>query len=145
MPRSTSASTTDRSDDAYLTVTGFLTPTSLYSLDAATGAAPKPIKTLPAKFDASNDVVEQFEATSTDGTKVPYFVVHKKGIALDGTTPTIMTAYGGFEVSMTPSYSGSTGKLWLERGGVVSCSPTSAAAASSGRSGMTPGARPSGR
>ena len=111
------ASTTDRSDDAYLTVTGFLTPTSLYSLDAATGAAPKPIKTLPAKFDASNDVVEQFEATSTDGTKVPYFVVHKKGIVLDGTTPTIMTAYGGFEVSMTPSYSGSTGKLWLERGG----------------------------
>ena len=111
------ASTTDRSDDAYLTVTGFLTPTSLYSLDAATGTAPKPIKTLPPKFDASNDVVEQFEATSTDGTKVPYFVVHKKGIALDGTTPTIMTAYGGFQVSMTPSYSGSTGKLWLERGG----------------------------
>ena len=62
-------------------------------------------------------VVEQFEATSTDGTKVPYFIVHKKGIALDGTTPTIMTAYGGFEVSMTPGYSAITGKLWLERGG----------------------------
>ncbi|MEG3164297.1 prolyl oligopeptidase family serine peptidase [Sphingomonas sp. PB2P19] len=110
------ASSSDRSDHAYLTVTGFLTPTSLWTLDAA-GGAPKSIKTLPAKFDASGDVVEQFEATSTDGTKVPYFVVHKKGIALDGATPTIMTAYGGFEVSMTPSYSGSTGKLWLERGG----------------------------
>ena len=110
------ASTTDRSDAAYLTVTGFLTPTSLYTLNASAGV-PEAIKTLPAKFDASNDVVEQYEATSTDGTKVPYFVVHKKGIALDGTTPTIMTAYGGFEVSMTPSYSGVMGKLWLERGG----------------------------
>ncbi len=110
------ASSSDRSDHAYLTVTGFLTPTSLWTLDAA-GGAPKSIKTLPPKFDASNDVVEQFEATSTDGTKVPYFVVHRKDIALDGTTPTIMTAYGGFEVSMTPAYSGSTGKLWLERGG----------------------------
>jgi prolyl oligopeptidase len=110
------ASSSDRSDHAYLTVTGFLTPTSLWTLDAA-GGAPKSIKTLPPKFDASNDVVEQFEATSTDGTKIPYFIVHKKGIALDGTTPTIMTAYGGFEVSMTPAYSGSTGKLWLERGG----------------------------
>ncbi len=110
------ASSSDRNDHAYLTVTGFLTPTSLWTLDAA-GGAPKSIKTLPPKFDASNDVVEQFEATSTDGTKIPYFIVHKKGIALDGTTPTIMTAYGGFEVSMTPSYSGSTGKLWLERGG----------------------------
>lgn len=110
------ASSSDRSDHAYLTVTGFLTPTSLWTLDAA-GGAPKSIKTLPAKFDASGDVVEQFEATSTDGTKIPYFVVHKKGIALDGTTPTIMTAYGGFEVSMTPTYSGSTGKLWLEGGG----------------------------
>ncbi|TXC71112.1 S9 family peptidase [Sphingomonas ginsenosidivorax] len=110
------ASSSDRSDHAYLTVTGFLTPTSLWTLDAA-GGAPKSIKTLPPKFDASNDVVEQFEATSTDGTKIPYFIVHKKDIVLDGTTPTIMTAYGGFEVSMTPSYSGSTGKLWLERGG----------------------------
>ena len=110
-------STDDRSDRAYLSVTGFLTPTTLLSLDAAGDVAPKPIKTLPAKFDAANLVVEQFEATSTDGTKVPYFIVHKKGIALDGTTPTIMTAYGGFELSMTPGYSAITGKLWLERGG----------------------------
>ncbi|PSJ20159.1 S9 family peptidase, partial [Halomonas sp. ND22Bw] len=75
------------------------------------------VKALPAKFDASRDVVEQFEATSTDGTKVPYFVVHRKDAKLDGSTPTIMTAYGGFESSMTPYYSGITGKLWLERGG----------------------------
>ncbi len=110
------ASATDRSDHAYLTVTGFLTPTSLYVVDAS-APAPTIVKTLPPRFDASNDVVEQFEATSTDGTKVPYFVVHRKGVRLDGTTPTIMTAYGGFQLSMTPTYSGVTGKLWLERGG----------------------------
>ncbi|HVF94773.1 MAG TPA: prolyl oligopeptidase family serine peptidase [Sphingomonas sp.] len=110
------ADVSDRNDLAFLTVTGFLTPTSLWSLDAAAGA-PKQLKTLPAKFDATGLVVEQYEAASNDGTKVPYFIVHKQGIALDGSTPTIMTAYGGFEISMTPSYSGSTGKLWLERGG----------------------------
>ena len=63
-------------------------------------------------------MVEQFEATSTDGTKVPYFIVHKKGVVLDGTTPTMMTAYGGFQVPMTPGYAATIGKLWLERGGV---------------------------
>ncbi len=110
------ASATDRSDHAYLSVTGFLTPTTLYALDAAT-AGLKPVKQLPPKFDATGLVVEQFGATSTDGTKVPYFVVHRRDAPLDGTTPTIMTAYGGFELAMTPSYSGSTGKLWLERGG----------------------------
>jgi prolyl oligopeptidase len=111
------ASADDKSNHGYLTVTGFLTPTTLLPLDAATASAARPVKTLPAKFDASNLVVEQHEATSIDGTKVPYFIVHKKGIALDGTTPTIMTAYGGFELPMLPGYSAITGKLWLERGG----------------------------
>ncbi len=111
------ASADDKSDHGYLTVTGFLTPTTLLPIDAASGRVAAPVKTLPAKFDASNLVVEQHEATSTDGTKVPYFIVHKKGIALDGSTPTIMTAYGGFELPMLPGYSAITGKLWLERGG----------------------------
>ena len=111
------ADTVDDSNLAFLTVTDFLTPTSLWQFDAGAAAGPARIKTLPPKFDAANLQVEQFEATSTDGTKIPYFIVHKRGIALDGSTPTIMTAYGGFEVSMTPAYSGSTGKLWLERGG----------------------------
>ena len=110
-------STDDRSDRTYLSVTGYLTPSSLYTFDAAAGGAPVPVKTLPAKFDATGLTVDQFEATSTDGTKVPYFVVHRRDRPLDGTTPTIMTAYGGFEVSMTPSYAASTGKIWLERGG----------------------------
>lgn len=106
----------ERSDLAYLAVTGFLDPTTLWSIDAAR-PAPTQVKAMPARFDASGLVAEQFEAVSSDGTKIPYFIVHKKGIPLDGTTPTIMTAYGGFEVSMTPSYGASNGKLWLERGG----------------------------
>ena len=75
------------------------------------------VKTLPPKFDASNLTVEQLEAESRDGTKIPYFVVHRTDLKLDGNTPTILTAYGGFQVSETPYYSATTGKLWLERGG----------------------------
>ena len=111
------ASATEASDTAFVTVTGFLDPTTLWRVDATGKAAPASIKSLPAKFDASNHVVEQFEAASSDGTKVPYFVVHRRDVKLDGSTPTIMTAYGGFNISNTPAYSGSTGKLWLERGG----------------------------
>jgi prolyl oligopeptidase len=110
--------TTNTSDDKFfLSLTGFLTPSSLELGDAATGEL-KVVKTLPAQFDASKDIVEQLEATSKDGTKVPYFVVHRKDIAYDGSNPTLMTAYGGFQVSETPRYSGLTGKLWLEHGGV---------------------------
>ncbi len=108
---------TDRhSDDAFVSMTGFLTPSTVSALDARTGALTL-AKSLPAKFDASKDEVEQFEATSKDGIKVPYFVVHPKGLALDGANPTILTAYGGFQVSETPTYSANVGKLWLERGG----------------------------
>ncbi len=105
----------DKSDQVYLSVAGFLAPTTLWAMDAAD---PKPVqvKAMPARFDAAGLVVEQFEAVSSDGTKIPYFIVHKKGMTPDGSTPTIMTAYGGFEVPMTPSYAAITGKLWLERG-----------------------------
>jgi prolyl oligopeptidase len=109
-------STTRESDEAYVNVTSFIMPTTLWLLNAAT-AKVKQVKAMPARFDATNDVVEQFEATSSDGTKIPYFIVHRKNIPLDGSTPTIMTAYGGFEVSYTPFYSGMMGKLWLEQGG----------------------------
>ena len=109
-------STDDKSNRAFASVTGFLTPSTLYEVDGGSLKA-QVVKTLPAKFDASRDVVEQFEATSTDGTKVPYFVVHRKDVKLDGSTPTLMTAYGGFLASSTPSYRATEGKLWLERGG----------------------------
>ena len=109
---------TDLNSNRYvLSATGFLTPTTLYLGDAATGSL-KSIKTAPARFDASKDVVEQLFATSKDGTKVPYFVVHPKDMKLDGSNPTLLTAYGGFEVSETPRYNAVTGKLWLEKGGV---------------------------
>ena len=106
----------EATDRAFATVTGFTTPTTLYLTDATTGKAAA-IKSLPPKFDATGLLVDQFEATSTDGTKVPYFLVHRKDRPLDGTTPTLLNAYGGFQVSETPVYSGVTGKLWLERGG----------------------------
>lgn len=106
---------TDRSDRVYLSVAGFLAPTTLWTMDAA---EPRPVqvKATPARFDAAGLVVEQYEAASSDGTKIPYFIVHRKDMKRDGSTPTIMTAYGGFEISMTPSYAAIMGKLWLERG-----------------------------
>jgi prolyl oligopeptidase len=110
--------TTNTSDDKFfLSLTGFLTPSSLELGDASTGEL-KVVKTLPAQFDASKDVVDQFEATSADGTRVPYFVAHAKAIRYDGSNPTLMTAYGGFQVSETPRYNAVVGKLWLEHGGV---------------------------
>ena len=110
--------TTDhRSDRGYLVVSGFTTPTRLLAFDAAATDTPAAVKSSPARFDATGLVVEQFEAASSDGTKVPYFVVHRADASRNGSTPTLMTAYGGFEVSNTPYYSGITGKLWLERGG----------------------------
>jgi prolyl oligopeptidase len=111
------ASTSHDSDLAYLSVTGFLTPGTLWSVDAAGAADPVEVKATPPRFDASTHVVDQFEAVSSDGVKIPYFVVHARQGARDGGTPTIMNAYGGFAASMTPSYLGITGKLWLERGG----------------------------
>ena len=63
-------------------------------------------------------VSEQFFSTSADGTKVPYFVVRSKSTKMDGTNPTLLYGYGGFEISLNPSYSATRGKLWLENGGV---------------------------
>jgi len=110
--------TTNTSDDKFfLLLTGFLTPSSLELGDAATGEL-KPAKALPQQFDASNLVVEQLQAKSKDGTMVPYFVVRKKDIKYDGSNPTLLYAYGGFQISSTPFYDGVMGRLWLERGGV---------------------------
>ena len=111
------ADTSHTDDRALLTVTSFLTPPSQWLVDAGKGAA-RQIRQQPPKFDAAGLVAEQFEAVSSDGTKVPYFVVHRRDLKLDGNNPTLMHAYGGFEVAQTPSYSPGTGKLWLERGGV---------------------------
>jgi len=110
-------STDRRTNDALIGVTGFLTPSSIWLADAARGTASQ-IKTLTPRFDASRSVVEQMEATSKDGTKVPYFIVHPKAMVRDGANPTIIYAYGGFNASMTPNYDPDVGKLWVEQGGV---------------------------
>ncbi|MCY7279955.1 MAG: prolyl oligopeptidase family serine peptidase [Sphingomonas bacterium] len=102
---------------ALFSVTSFLTPPSQWLVDAGQGTATK-FRQQPPKFDSAGLVSQQFEATSSDGTKVPYFVVHRGDMKFDGNNPTLLYAYGGFEVSQTPSYGASTGKLWLERGGV---------------------------
>lgn len=108
----------------FLSVTGFLTPSSIWlaSFEDHGRKAPTTsltlVKSTPPRFDASQHVVEQLEARSKDGTMVPYFVVRPKNLAFDGSAPTLLYAYGGFEISLPPSYSGVMGKLWLERGGV---------------------------
>jgi len=106
----------DESDAVWLTATDYLTPTTL-SL-AQIGKTPEMLKTMPVFFDASKNVIEQHFAMSKDGTRVPYFLVRPKDLKLDGTAPTLLYGYGGFEISLTPAYSGSVGKGWLEKGGV---------------------------
>ena len=109
----------DESDAVWLTVTDYLTPTTL--LIAEAGGAPESLealKTMPAFFDPSKHAVEQHFATSRDGTQVPYFIVRAKDIKFDGSHPTLLYGYGGFEVSLTPGYSGGVGMGWLEKGGV---------------------------
>lgn len=101
----------------FVTSQGFLTPPSL-GLLPADATAPQPLKAATPKFDASTHVVEQYEATSADGTRVPYFVVMPRDLARDGQAPTILFGYGGFQVSFPPAYRAEMGKLWLENGGV---------------------------
>lgn len=103
-------------ETVFINYEGFLSPDSLLTYDASSNTTTG-LKSLPSKFDVEGLVVHQKEATSKDGTKIPYFVVHREGITLDGTTPTLLYGYGGFEVSMRPSYSGGIGRMWLERGG----------------------------
>lgn len=110
-----SASSND--DRLFVSVAGYLTPSTLSLVDAATGEMAQ-VKSIPAKFDASGMTVEQFEARSADGTMIPYFVVHQTDMPLDGSNPTLLYGYGGFQSSMLPGYSPTVGKLWLERGGV---------------------------
>lgn len=113
---SISAVDAEESNDYFMTVTDYLTPTSL--LIGSIGKAPEKLKQLPAFFDASTYQINQHFATSKDGTRVPYFMVSRKDIKLDGNNPTLLYGYGGFEVSLTPNYSAGVGKTWLADGGV---------------------------
>ncbi|UNK48633.1 prolyl oligopeptidase family serine peptidase [Lysobacter sp. S4-A87] len=110
----------DDSDAVWLTATDYLTPTtlSLAQVGERPGERPEVLKTMPVFFDGANNLIEQHFATSRDGTRVPYFLVRPKNLKLDGKAPTLLYGYGGFEISLTPAYSGSVGKGWLEKGGV---------------------------
>jgi len=105
-----------RSNRFFFTYTNFIQPTTLY-LSSEDGKISE-VKRLPAQFNAQGLHVEQMEATSKDGTKIPFFIVHKEGMAHDGNNPTLLYAYGGFESSSLPSYGATVGANWLERGGV---------------------------
>ncbi|MBU6257811.1 MAG: S9 family peptidase [Burkholderiales bacterium] len=107
----------DRGRTAYVEVAGFLQPSSLWRIDADAGAAAQ-IKSLPAQFDAAGLEVRQWQAKSSDGTMIPYFVIGARDLQPDARHPTVLYGYGGFNVSLTPFYAGTLGKLWLDRGGV---------------------------
>ena len=112
----TLGSSSDESNIFFFTYEDFLTPDTLYVADDG-GRTVKALRSLPEFFDSEGMTAEQHFATSKDGTRVPYFVVLPKGFEPDGTTPTLMYGYGGFEVSRPPSYSATVGHSWLERGG----------------------------
>ena len=109
----------DDSDDVWLDRAGFLRPATLEMASASDACAhAQPLKALPAMFDASGHACTQHFATSADGTQVPYFLLAPKDMPLDSTHPTLLDGYGGFEISLTPAYSGGLGAAWLARGGV---------------------------
>jgi prolyl oligopeptidase len=109
-------SSSPRTSQIFYSFGGFLTPSTLAFADLKLNTA-NVVRAAPARFDASKHVVEQFKATSTDGTKIPYFLVRPHAAQMDGSTPTILYGYGGFKVSLTPAYKPEMGKLWLENGG----------------------------
>ena len=107
----------DRSDRFFYNYTGFLTPSRLYEADA-TADSHQPIRTEPQWFDSEGMEVVQHHATSADGERIPYFVIKPRGFEANGKNPTLIGAYGGFEVPRTPFYSGLIGNNWLKRDGV---------------------------
>ncbi len=107
-----------RSDtETFFTFTSFTTPPTIYRLDLITRKV-KVFRQSKAKVDPANFEVKQVFVPSKDGTKVPMFIAHKKGIKLDGQNPTLLYGYGGFNISLTPAFSISRVQ-WMEMGGVV--------------------------
>ncbi|HET7321330.1 MAG TPA: prolyl oligopeptidase family serine peptidase [Longimicrobiaceae bacterium] len=106
---------TDR-PELWYAFTSFLSPTTVYHYDLQTGES-QPFEPPHVAFDPSKFETKQVFYSSKDGTRVPMFIVAKKGLSLDGNNPVLMYAYGGFDISMLPGYSPTT-MAWLEKGGV---------------------------
>ena len=100
----------------YYSFTNYLTPGSIYSFEISTGVS-KLYKKPNIDFNSDEYQSKQIFYTSKDGTQVPMIITHKKGMVLDGTNPTILYGYGGFNISLTPSFS-ITNAVWMEQGGV---------------------------
>ena len=100
----------------FYTFTSFTYPPTIYKFDPATGAS-EVFRASEVKFDPAGYETKQVFFASKDGTKVPMFIVHKKGLVLDGKNPTFLTAYGGFNISITPAFSAAN-IILLENGGV---------------------------
>jgi prolyl oligopeptidase len=107
-----------RKDDKelYFAFSSFTTPATIHRYDIASGASTV-FRKPKLDFDGSNLETKQVFVTSKDGTRVPMFLVHRKGLALDGSNPTLLYGYGGFDISLTPGFSVSRA-VWLELGGV---------------------------
>ena len=110
-------STNGKESIAFVNTESFLTPDTLWTVDTSDMTIEK-VKSLPSWFDAATMEAKQYQVASTDGTKIPYFVVSKKGLAMDRSNPTLLSGYGGFEIAINPSYSATIGRAWLNRGGV---------------------------
>lgn len=107
----------DDNDDVFINFSDYLTPSTLYHYQADVGTL-EIIKQLPAQFNAEPYQVEQYFMTAADGTRVPYFVVHRKDMSYNGQNPTLLYGYGGFEVPIRPGYLDIIGTDWLNQGGV---------------------------
>ena len=102
--------------ETFYTFTSFTTPATIYRYDMTTGES-KLFRQPQVDFDPEAYQTQQVFYPSKDGTKIPMFITHKKGIELDGNNPTYLYAYGGFNISLTPSFSISN-LVWLEMGGI---------------------------
>lgn len=110
-------SSTDHENYIFLSYSNFITPTTLYLYNTQLNEL-KTIDKQKENFDATDLTINQYFVKSKDGTEVPYFIVHKKEMQLDGNNPVMIDAYGGFNISSQPNYNSIIGAGWLEQGGV---------------------------
>ncbi|GER87962.1 prolyl endopeptidase [Dictyobacter vulcani] len=103
-------------DELFITFTSYLYPSTVFRYDFVSNTL-QPLRPSQAKFDPSDYETTQVFYPSKDGTRVPMFLTHKKGLVLDGNNPVLIYGYGGFDISLTPSF-GITPLLWVEHGGI---------------------------